>query len=266
MIDIHTHFLPGLDDGPQSFEESLEMVRVALKDGITHVVLTPHVREGKWENPPEKIAAQARRLREHCAAHGLELEFSVGGELSLREDLPERLRLGQAPTLNGHGKYVLVELPFGGFPVGTYDLLFQLQTKGFRVILAHPERYLEFREEPSQLYRLCLSGILCQVTAHSLLGSYGSEVEKSARFILRHRWAQFLASDSHAPSERPPVLSTGVAAAARLIGQEEAWRMVTEHPKQAVEGKPVRFHPLELKPRRSLWSFLGIRRQPRSLL
>lgn len=266
MIDIHTHFLPGLDDGPKSFEESLDMVRVALQDGITHVVLTPHVGEGKWDNSPEKIAAQAHGLRERCAARNLDLEFSLGGEVSLREDLPERIRRGQVPTLNSHGKYVLVELPFGGFPVGTYDLLFQIQTQGLKVILAHPERYIEFWEDPFQLYRLSLSGILCQVTAYSLLGSYGSEVQKSARFIIRHRWAQFLASDSHAASSRPPLLSAGVAAAAKLIGPVEARQMVTENPQRAIEGKPVKTHPMEPKPKRRFWSFLKIRRQARSIL
>ena len=262
MIDIHAHYLPHLDDGAASFEEALAMVEMAIQDGITHVVLTPHVAEGEWDNTPAGIAAQAQQLREQCAARNLDLEFSLGGEVRLRDDLPERLRQGQIPTINDQGKYLLLEFPLGGFPMCTDEVLFQLQMQGLKPIIAHPERHLEFQEDPKRLYKMSLSGILGQVTAHSLLGGYGPEVQKLARFMVKHRLVQCLASDSHSPSTRPPMLSAGVAAAAKIIGPEEAQRLVTEYPQRIIEGQPVTTQPLEPKPKRSFFAFLKRKRKP----
>jgi len=259
MIDLHTHYLPGLDDGAKSLEETLAMAEMAWRDGIRRVVVTPHVAEGQWETTPEEIAQKMEEVQAACREQGLGLEFISGAEVLIGDDLPERVQDGRAPTLAGMGQYLLLEFPFVGLPLCTKDVIFQLRLQGVRPIIAHPERYGEFQQEPERFYRFAVDGILGQVTAQSLLGGYGPQPKRTAELFIKHRWAQIIATDTHGPTNRPPILSEAVQAAAALIGEEEARKMVTETPQRILEGRPVVVDPQEWTKKRGIFSFLSLR-------
>lgn len=261
MIDLHTHYLPGLDDGARDLQETLAMAEIAWRDGIRQVVVTPHIAEGQWQTTPEGIRQKLAEVRAACRVRGLGLEFIPGAEVLICDDLPARIHDGRAPTLAGGGRYLLLEFPFVGLPLCTKDVIFQLRLQGVRPIIAHPERYGEFQQEPERFYRFAVDGILGQVTAQSLLGGNGPLSKKTAELFIKHRWAQVLATDTHGPSNRPPILSQAVRAAAALIGEEEARKMVTDTPQRIIEGRPVGVNPQEWTERRGIFSFLNWRRR-----
>ena len=155
-----------------------------------------------------------------------------------------------------NSRYVLVELGFSSYPLYTEQVLFELQVHGFVPILAHPERYHAVQEDPNLLGGLVEKGVLCQLTAASLMGEWGSRARETAFTLLEHSMAHLIASDAHSPSRRPPVLSPAVREAGRRVGEERAQAMVTTVPGSILEDREMAIEPpVPFKPRRR-W-FLG---------
>jgi protein-tyrosine phosphatase len=240
MIDLHSHILPGIDDGAQSIEEALAMAHVASADGITQIVSTPHDVgwDGAWQNPP----AGVEELQEELERHAIQLRVLPGLEVRIDLDTPARARDGQVMTLN-RSRYLLVELPFNHYPPYVEHVLFELQVSGFVPILAHPERCSVLASNPATLFRLVERGVLVQVTAASIAGEFGSAVEAFTRLLLEHRLAHVIASDAHSARLRPPTLSGAVHIAADWIGEQEAITMVTTVPRAIVEDRLWRAEP-----------------------
>src|SRR5438105_3274180 len=183
VIDLHTHILPGVDDGARTIEESVEMARVARADGIATMVATPH--RNAWSYCAEPADGE-RRLAEvvaACAEAGLDLRLLLGSEAYIAPDLTEQVRAGQAWPINS-GRYLLVEWPYEQYPVYSEQVLFDLQVKGFCPVIAHPERYRIVRRDVNVLAPLVERGIVVQVTANSLLGQAGPEVQRVAEALV----------------------------------------------------------------------------------
>ncbi len=140
-------------------------------------------------------------------------------------------------TVNDQGRYLMVEFAFQGIPYQAEEVLFQLLTKGIIPIISHPERNFEIGQRPKRYYEMIRMGCLGQVTAMSLTGEFGPGVKKVAEKLLAHRLIHFIASDAHSISGRPPTLSAGVKAAEKIVGKEEAQRMVTEYPQAVIDGR-----------------------------
>ncbi|HIE51696.1 MAG TPA: hypothetical protein EYP85_08035 [Armatimonadetes bacterium] len=257
MIDLHTHLLPGLDDGARSLEEAVAMAEIAAQDGIQQILLTPHWARGKYEPSPETIAQKTKELQAACAACGIRLKFTAAAEVLLYDELPVQVRDGQVPTWGGQNPYLLLELPLFDWPLCMEEVIFQLQMQGLKLILAHPERYTRVQEDPAVLYRLSVSGVLAQVTAASLLGWQGPIVRRTAQMLIKQRWVQVIASDAHS-LRSPPQLTEAVQAATALIGEEAARQMVTTVPTRILQGSRVPTDPLEPK-RKRFWPLLGLR-------
>jgi protein-tyrosine phosphatase len=154
----------------------------------------------------------------------------------------------------GGSSYLLVELPLHEYPAYTEQVLFDLQARGFRPILAHPERNAVLAKEPGRLSALVERGILAQVTAGSLAGRFGRHVLAAADLMLEHRLVHIIASDAHGFGSRSPVMSVGVAAAAVLVGAERARAMVTTIPAAILAGQAIVAEPpLPLTARRLSW-------------
>jgi len=239
MFDIHAHILPFLDDGPEDWEESLEMCRIASADGIKTIVATPHIVKGLYDNSPEEISAGTQRLNELIDSNGIELSVLPGAELHISPDIPERLANGESLTINGNGKYVLIEIPFEVVPKGMGQLVFELLIKGVRPIISHPERNRVFQKKPELLFDFVSQGALSQVTAGSLSGVLGRRVRKCAFKLLERNLAHVIASDAHSSNRRSPVLSESVKAAEEIVGKERALEMVTTIPLSIIEGREV---------------------------
>jgi len=237
MIDLHTHILPGFDDGAQTLEDALAMARVAVADGITTLAATPHNME--W--PPDgyhqaDVESATARLQAAFSQAGLTLKLVPGVEAYIVPDLVGQLESKQAFPLNG-ARYLLVELPLSAYPTYTEQALFAVQVRGYVPLLAHPERNAVILEDPAILERLVERGILAQVTAGSLLGEFGRAVQDLARTLLEHKMIHVIASDAHAADRRRPALSAAVAVAAGIVGQASAKAMVTTTPEAILRGE-----------------------------
>jgi len=204
VIDLHCHVLPGIDDGPQTIEESLAMVRVAARSGTRTLVATPHVNR-RYGNRACTILPLVEDLNRRIRDEGLQLEVRPGAEVALlgasllgAEELC-RLRLGGGPWL-------LVEPPTAPVEDDVEELVMSLVGEGHRVLLAHPERCPSFREDPGVLASLVGQGVLGSVTAASLRGHFGEDVARFALELLRSELIHNVASDAHHHEARPPTV------------------------------------------------------------
>lgn len=196
MIDIHTHILPGVDDGPSDMEESLEILKKGMKAGIKTFVLTPHIRDDSW-NKIDRVKEAFSRLKRECAARGLDAQLILGAELLLIPSLPEKVIDNTSVIINGKGRYVLVELPFSQMPIYTEDVLFKLMVLRIVPIIAHPERYDYINGEGDVIKKWVDNGVMMQVNTGSLSGQYGIRVKRFARNLLKKGLVHFLGSDVH---------------------------------------------------------------------
>jgi len=252
MIDIHTHIIPALDDGPPDMETSIGMGRIAAEEGITAIISTSHSEESAALGYAE---AQRRfgEVRAAWAEAGLDIRLELGVEIFLAPDTPGEMKSGKLWTLAG-SSYVLVELPYQPWPAYTERILFDLQLAGYVPILAHPERYTAIQADPNVMYTLEERGVLAQVTAAALLGEHGGPAKRAAEALVRHNMAQFLSSDAHGITirKRMPVLRQALEVAGGLVGAEAARAMVTENPAHILEGKHLAPEPERVTLRR--WS------------
>ena len=241
MIDIHSHLLPGIDDGPATPAESVRMARKAVASGTTTMVCTPHMLPRR-PTPPEAVHAGVAALRAELEAADVPLAIVPGGEIAL-----ERLRAMDdaqlaAASLGGGGRWLLLEMPFAGWPLDLTRILDDLEIRGFRAVLAHPERAQSVQRRPDRLRDAIGRGALTQITASSLTGEHGPAADRTARALLRTGWAHLMASDAHSAEWRDPDMRPGLAAAAAELGgtgEDLDW-MVREGPELVIAGKDVR--------------------------
>ena len=250
MIDLHAHLLPDLDDGPSTMAESVAMAQAAWDAGTRTMVCTPHMIE-HFPTDPRRVHAAVGALREALAVADVPLEILPGAEIALSY-LPElddeELRLA---SVGGGGRWLLLEMPFQGWPIRLPQVLSDLEIRGYGAILAHPERAEAVQRAPDRMRDIVGRGALVQLTAQSLLGELGQGALRAARMLLAGGVAHFIASDAHSPGPwRPPGMEEGLAAAADAIDvhpQALAW-MVEDGPAAVLEGQPVR--PPRLTPGR----------------
>ncbi len=267
MIDIHAHILHDLDDGPATLEESLEMCRIAQRDGIRTIVATPHTLNGLYNPDWETIFSRVHDLNE--ALKGVSGGRSSASVLRPQSELnpppppleilpgadvhfsPEILNLHGnriIRTVNDKGRHIMIEFPHHEIPANAEDLLFRLLTKRITPIISHPERNGEIAQNPKRYYQMVRMGCLGQVTAMSLANGFGSAIRRSAERLLSHRLVHFIASDAHSIDGRRPVLSSAVREAAKILGEAEAIKMVTEYPREILEGRtPKVCEPIPIK-------------------
>ncbi|MWC27249.1 tyrosine-protein phosphatase [Paenibacillus sp. MMS18-CY102] len=196
MIDIHTHILPGIDDGAGDWEESLALARAAVAGGITAVVATPHHADERYYNKASDVVALTAQLNERLRAAGIPLLVRHGQEVRYHKELLDHLEQGELVTLAG-SRYLLLELPSGSVPEGVPELIYELSLKGITPVIAHPERNRELANDTGKLLRLIELGALAQVTAHSLIGSFGKAIERVAWTMCRQGLIHLVSSDAH---------------------------------------------------------------------
>ncbi len=245
MIDLHTHVLPGLDDGAGTTADALELARAAVAAGIALVAGTPHVRHD-YPTTPETMQAALAELQEAIAAAGLPLDIRGGGELDLEwlaeADIEDVRRFGLA----GNPGYALVEFPYSGWPLAIGDELFRLRAAGITPVLAHPERNPEVQARPERLRPLVEAETLVQVTAASLDGRMRARTAETALELVRSGLAHVIASDAHSPTMRGFDLAT---AASRVGDPALANWLVQDVPAAIVSGAPLPERPVSTRRR-----------------
>ena len=216
MIDLHCHILPGLDDGPRTMEDAISMAQIAVADGITTIVATPHAFDGTYNVTPEQRDEVLAAFRQVLSEKKIPLKVLPGSDCHLSEHLIENLRKSPAHTLNGTGKAFLVEWPFDLVPAGFDELVFQAEILDLEPILTHPERHHEVQKRPELIGPWVEKGVRIQVTAGSLLGHFGQSARQTAEKLLRSGWVHAIATDAHDPLGRPPKLCEAMAVAKAL--------------------------------------------------
>lgn len=250
MIDLHSHVLPGVDDGPATLEGSLALARAAVAQGTRTILATPHI-DHTHGISPRSVTPAVQALRGELARADIPLEVLAGGEVAIT-------RLGDLndddlrSACLGDGPYLLLESPHVPVAGAIEPAVFDLQLRGFRVLLAHPERSPVFLKDRERLRRLVEQGALCSITAGSLSGKFGRTVRANALELLREGLVHDVASDAHDDVRRVPGLAEGVAAAARdLPGLEEQADWLTRAaPAAILAGEALPPRP-ELPERRS---------------
>ena len=240
MIDLHCHILAHVDDGPGDLTESLKIAECAAADGIRTIVATPHSQNGVYINPPAKIAKHVTRLKKEIKQEGIPINILSGAEVRIHQGMEHSLQNGQIASINDTGHYILVEFPHDVMLPRTQDVLFQLSINNITPILAHPERNTTLQRNPDILAGLVDMGCLVQLTAMSITGELGSDAMAYAHLLLKEGLAHVIASDAHDTESRPPVLSSALKEAARILGDMEAAEaMVTKNPCAILEGKQL---------------------------
>ena len=236
MIDLHTHLLPDWDDGAKDWDEMFKMAEIAQQDGIEKIVLTPHIfRLTKYNNDFEVLK---KRMNQHkMRTLKLKVKFYRGAEVFFHHEMIEAIENNKL-TIN-KSKYVFLEFPSDFVISNVKDLLFKLMIKNFIPIISHPERNNFFLKNPQMLYELVKMGCYAQLTAKSISGEYGREIKKISKLFLRYNLVHVIASDAHDPEKRPPILSIGVKAATRIVGEEKARAMVTSVPEAILKNECI---------------------------
>lgn len=238
MIDLHNHLLPGIDDGAPDLDTALQLARIAVQDGITHLVCTPHIHPGRYDNDRHSIHQAHRLFSEALAQAGIELKVSWAAEVRFGIELMAALTDGSLPLLGQwQGKKVLLlEFPHGEVPFGAERLTQWLLARNVIPLIAHPERNKGIMRSPGKLKPFIEQGCLLQVTASSVAGHFGPTARELAHSLLEQGLVTILASDAHNLQHRPPHLREGMEHAARIVGDTQAERLVKDNPWQIAKA------------------------------
>ena len=241
MIDLHNHLLPAIDDGSKGMEETIDFLRIAARDGVRVITATPHMKPGVYDNDRAAILDSVARVR--AAAQGDaeagKVELLPGAEVYFTADVVDRARRGELMTIGDRGRYVLLELPYQQVPIHVDETIFQLRLNGLTPLMAHPERVAYYLEDFDRVAASVRLGALTQVTGASVTGRFGSKAREFAQRMLEKSLVHVLSSDAHDVRHRPPSLSEAVRAAGRLVGSEQARRLVEDNPRAILEGREV---------------------------
>jgi protein-tyrosine phosphatase len=254
-VDLHSHVLPGIDDGPADLDAALAMLRVAAGSGTAMIAATPHLSSAFPGVRVRELAERCQQLRDASAREEIEIGLVSGAEVSLvwaLEASEEELRLA---TYDQRGTDMLIETPAVSV-VGLDMLLYQLHGKGLRTTLAHPERSPEFQRDPEQLAELVREGVLLQVDADTLLGgTHRSATNRLGRELCLRGLAHTIASDGHRASSWRPVtrLAQAAQAAAALVGPERAHWLTVTAPAAIIAGAELPEPPAVAPERERRW-------------
>jgi protein-tyrosine phosphatase len=259
FVDIHCHLVPGIDDGSKSWDESLAMARMAAADGIATVVVTPHQLGSFSHNHGDQIRERTEELQEFLDQHDVPLSVLPGADVRIEPDMLLKLRRGEVLTLADRGKHVLLELPHEiYFPLE--PVLDELVKAGMAGILSHPERNQGLLKQPQLLEPLVEQGCLMQITAGSLLGTFGPQSQQLALWMLEHDLVHFVATDAHGPKSRRPLMRRAFEQVAEITDWQTAVALCCDNPGAVACGRDVHVQRRREKKRWCGMSWFGLRR------
>jgi len=237
LIDLHCHLLPGIDDGAQNLEESLRMASIAAADGITTLCCTPHIYPGLYENTGPDILRRVQALQLILTDRKITLDLSYGADAHLVPELMSGIQTRRVPTIAG-SRYLLLEPPHHVRPPRFVESVFDVIAAGYVPIITHPERLTWAEQHLDDFFAISRSGGWLQITGAALTGSFGRRVANLATRFVAEGWCDVLASDGHSPTQRRPVLADALQHAQRLVGVEEARRLVLDRPRAVLDNLP----------------------------
>jgi len=196
FIDIHSHLLPGIDDGAKDIEDSIALIQKMASYGIKNFITTPHILGDLYPNTPEIIKAKLKEVQHELKKRNItDISITAAAEYMIDEQFSTILEEGNILTLKDN--LVLVEMSYFSPPNNLYDALFQLGLKGYKPILAHPERYLSYHNNFKEFTKLKRAGCLFQLNLLSLTSNYGLGVQKTSEYLLKQNMYDFVGTDTH---------------------------------------------------------------------
>ena len=239
MVDIHSHLIPNVDDGPKSWEVAEEMCRMAIADGVEHMVATPHSND-RYRYDRENLTEALQQLQARIDGR---LTLSLGCDFHLSYENVQDALLNPARYVIAETKYLLVELSNFSVPPSVSDSFMRLADRGLAPILTHPERNPILQGNLKRVLEWAAAGVVVQVTASSFTGLWGESVRRAAVWLLQNNAVHVLASDAHNVDRRPPGLSSARDAVAEIADKETAQALVDENPRAIVDGRPLPYCP-----------------------
>jgi protein-tyrosine phosphatase len=253
FVDIHCHLLPGVDDGAKDWGAALAMARLAVDDGTTTIIATPHQLGSFRQNLGEGIRALVAELQQRLVADGVPLAVLPGADVRIEEDMVPRIGSGEVLTLGDRGKHVLMELPHE-IILPLEPILAQLSQANLVGILSHPERNLGILRRPEVIPPLVDAGCLMQITAGSLCGSFGPECQQLAEWMLVEGLVHFVATDGHGERSRRPLMRRAYERVVELTDARTAGDVCRNHPGAVAAGQAVPPGRREMpRPPRAWW-------------
>ena len=238
FVDIHCHLLPGIDDGAADIDETLSMARMAVDDGIRAIVCTPHQSGNYACNSGDGIREAVSRLQRLLEQEGIPLRVLPGADVRIESDMLAGLQRGEILSLADRRRHVLLELPHELY-MPLQPVLNGLNRVGMVGVLSHPERNRGILNRPRLLLPLVEAGCLMQVTAGSLVGTFGAKIQKFSQWMIEEGLVHFLATDAHSSKSRRPLLGRAFRRAEELVGTESATEMCCTNPTRVAAGQNV---------------------------
>lgn len=232
MIDIHCHLLPGIDDGAKDMAESLSLIKLAIEDGVSRIVLTPHLHFGRFDNTLPVIKLAFATLAAEVKQENLAIDLAYAAEVRLDSEMLALLANKELP-LYGHyngQQFMLLEFPHSHIPAGSDRLVKYLKKQNITPVIAHPERNRDLLDAPDKIKQFARLGCWFQVTASSITGHFGEECQALALSYIEQDLIQIVASDAHNLKRRPPLLSQARGKVTELFGEEKAQQLFYNNP------------------------------------
>lgn len=201
MVDIHSHLIYGVDDGSDNIETSLNILESLSNSGVTDIILTPHYITGtSYVSKKLDNISKLKELKKELSNNNININIYLGNEIYIFDEIYKYVRENRICSLN-NTEYILVELPMSGIYPDYKDIFYDLQKLGFKIILAHPERYISFQNDYSKIHEMVDMGILLQCNIDSILGNYGTKAKKTIKYILKNKLLSFVGTDIHSDKE-----------------------------------------------------------------
>lgn len=236
MIDLHCHILPGIDDGAENIEASINMAKKALSQGITHILCTPHQNNGEYVNPKSEVISAVANLQAEFNKRNLPLTLFEGQEVHITGELIEEIKKDRILFTDLADTYLLLEFPTMDIPAYTEEIFFELRNMGKIPVIVHPERNAKFRENPDRLIPFLEMGCLAQLTAPSIVGIFGKSIQKTAKEMVDRNMVQMVASDAHGINKRTFYMKE----AYEQIGDEKS-KLMQQVTKDLINGDDIYF-------------------------
>lgn len=249
IVDIHSHIIPGIDDGSKDMEMTLEMIKNAKKNGTKEIVATPHYLLEYGETKIAEVKEQVKIINDILENEKIEVKVYSGQEVYFTERIIEDYIQGNIGTIND-SRYMLIELDMHKFDNNIFDILYELQIRDIVPIIAHPERYKYFREKPSLINNFIDQGYLFQMNGGSIEGKFGESIKKTAQTFLNKNIYSFIGSDAHNNQTR----NTGLKNALNVI--DEMNKSIFESSsKKLLENETIEFLGEKIQEKKSFFSF-----------
>jgi len=238
VIDLHSHILPGIDDGAPDIETSLAMARMAVDQGIKVMAATPHFMPGVYDNESNDVRHRVKHLQTALQNAGIPLDIVTGCDAHIRPDFGACLHDGRILTIND-SRYVLFEPPHISMPQRMDELMFNVLASGFVPILTHPERLRWIEQNYAMMVKLADQGVLMQITCGSLTGNFGQRAQYWAKRMMADGRVHILATDTHDTRKRPPTMLKAFEIAVAELGLDEAKNLVLIRPAMILDNEPA---------------------------